>query len=130
MLAIIVRTPVLKRVEGQEEDQSALPGSIEHPAPEDPLVEVDVLKADAIKTGSVRQNMFIILEVEDGSVEDGNASVDGVECGIHQAIVDVEAREQGQKPIRIDWSRQQNVLVEHVAYSKSVAPVGLSSMEE
>jgi len=88
VLAMIVWTELFQAFEGQEHDERSLPECIENPSSEDPAIEVGVLKANLVESGSVSQQLFGVLGVLGGEPDNGQGSVASVERYVKQGVVD------------------------------------------
>ena len=107
-----------------------MPESVENPAPEHPLVEIDVLQANLVEAWSPDYDFFRILVVHRGEPNDRQCREAEVEQDVEETVVNLGAGEQRNRAKHEDRHRLQNVLVEHVADSVRISAVGLSPMEK
>ena len=125
--------PVVRRVGRQgvkdnHDHQESLPCRIKEPAPEHPLVEVDILQADPIQRRSRQQDTPFVLFVPGGEPNDWYGCKHDIVGGVELEVVDLSAWEGRHPPVKPDWHHQQDVLVEHVADCIRVATIVLAAV--
>jgi hypothetical protein len=73
-----------------------LPSAVEHPSPEDELVELQVLESEFVVLWVGEELLFLELLVEDGEPDDGDGGEEDVVELVEHGVVHGRAREEGE----------------------------------